>query len=115
VALPPPVTPYAASVPSYRYAAESSDYYYGAYSEPARDNTARIRLIVPAGAKVWFDSAATQQTGSVRDFQSPALTPGKDYGYHITVRWTDNGQDVTRTRPVGVRAGSSVTVDFTQP
>jgi uncharacterized protein (TIGR03000 family) len=93
-----------------------ADYFYGAYapSAAARDTTARIRLIVPAGARVWFDNSATRQAGSVRSFESPELTPGKDYGYDVTARWTENGKEVTRTRHVGVSAGSSVTVDFTQ-
>jgi uncharacterized protein (TIGR03000 family) len=96
--------------------ASSADYAYGAYAPPAtaRDTTAHIRLIVSAGTKVWFDNSATQQTGSVRSFESPELTPGKDYAYDVTARWTENGKEVTRTRHVGVSAGSSVTVDFTQ-
>jgi uncharacterized protein (TIGR03000 family) len=110
-----PSYPYAAYVPNYRYAAERSDDYYGANSEPARDNAARVRLIVPAGAQVWFDDKPTRQTGSVRDFESPQLTPGKDYSYAIQARWSENGKEVRRTHQVAVSAGSSATVDFTRP
>jgi uncharacterized protein (TIGR03000 family) len=109
-----PTSPPAVYVPNYRYAAERSDGYYAENMEPARDNVARVRLVLPAGAQVWFDDKATQKTGSVRDFESPRLTPGKEYSYHVTARWTDNGKEITRTRLVGVRAGSSVTVDLTQ-
>jgi len=91
-----------------------ANYSYGAYAPSAPGNRARIRLIVPAGAKVWFGNTATQQTAPARHFESPELTPGKDYVYDITARWTENGKEVTRTRHVGVSAGSSVTVDFTQ-
>jgi uncharacterized protein (TIGR03000 family) len=101
--------------PGYSYAAESSEgYYYGALS-PSQDNMARIRLVVPTDAKVWFDNKATSQGGRERDFQSPQLVPGREYGYDVKVQWHDaNGKDVTRTRHVDVRANANVTVDFTR-
>jgi uncharacterized protein (TIGR03000 family) len=93
-----------------------ADYSYGAYSPsaPARDNTAHIRLIVPAGAKVWFGQSATQQTGAVRWFESPQLTPGKQYTYDVKVTWNENGKEMTRTRQVDVSANSNTTVDLTR-
>jgi uncharacterized protein (TIGR03000 family) len=90
-----------------------ANYSYGAYSRP--DNTARLHVIVPADAKVWFGSAATQLTGAVRRFESPQLAPGKDYTYDLKATWSENGKEVTRTRHVDVRANANLTVDFTQP
>jgi len=88
------------------------DYSYGAYV-PARDNEARLRVVVPADAKVWVDGKATQQTGAVRSFESPPLTPGKQYSYDIKAQWRDsNGKEVTRSRRVDVRANAAVDVDF---
>ncbi len=103
---------------SYPYG--SGGYYYTTpgmplIAAPAPDNLARVRVVVPAGAKVWFDDHATKQTGAVRRYESPALTPGHDYSYAIKAAWTENGQDVTRTQKVDVRANSRVTVDFTRP
>jgi uncharacterized protein (TIGR03000 family) len=90
------------------------EYAYGAVSSPARSNTAHIRLLVPASAKVWFGNSATQQTGSVRFFESPALTPGKDYSYDVKAQWRDaSDKEVTRTRHVDVRANMQTTVDLT--
>jgi uncharacterized protein (TIGR03000 family) len=117
--------------PDYRYAAVASDYYYGApayalmpradyaygaYAQAQpRDNAARIRLIVPAEARVWFDNKLTRQTGSERRFESPALTPGRDYSYDLKALWRDaNGKEVTQTRHVDVAANANVTVDFTR-
>jgi uncharacterized protein (TIGR03000 family) len=94
-----------------------ANYNYGAYSPSRRapDNSAHIRLIVPPDAKVWFGNSATQQTGSTRFFQSPPLTPGKDYGYDVKVQWRDaNGNEVTQTRHVDVRANTESTVDLTR-
>jgi uncharacterized protein (TIGR03000 family) len=92
----------------------SADYSYGAYAPPAPGRTARVRLIVPSDARVWFGDAATRQTGLVRDFESPELAPGRDYSYDVEARWVEDGRVVTRTRRVDVRANSSVTVDFMQ-
>jgi uncharacterized protein (TIGR03000 family) len=89
----------------------------GAYAPPApaADNVAHMHVVVPPDAKVWFNGSPTQQTGSAREFGSPPLVPGQDYSYDITARWTENGQEVTRTRHVDVRANADITVDFTQP
>jgi uncharacterized protein (TIGR03000 family) len=113
-----PSYPYATYAPNYSYAAETSDYYYGAYapSQAARDNMARVRLIVPDDAKVWFDGKETKQGGTERRFESPALTPGRAYSYDVKVRWRDrDGKEMTRTRQVDVSANANVTVDFTAP
>jgi uncharacterized protein (TIGR03000 family) len=98
--------------PTYNFM-PSADYSYGALSRP-QDNAAHIRLIVPADAKVWFGKSATQQTGAVRWFESPELTPGKDYVYDVKATWTENGKAVTRTRQVDVRANSITAVDLTR-
>jgi uncharacterized protein (TIGR03000 family) len=90
---------------------------YGASGQPAPipDDTAHIRVTVAEGAKVWFDGAATQQDGTVRDFVSPPLRPGHEYTYDIKVNWRDkDGKEVTRTRQVDVRSGSQAAVDFTR-
>jgi hypothetical protein len=50
-----------------------------------------------------------QQTGSVRDFVTPPLQPGKDYTFNI--RMQDGGRNQSQT--VYVRANSRQVVDFT--
>jgi uncharacterized protein (TIGR03000 family) len=91
--------------------------YYGVYAPPAPapDNVARVRLIVPEGAKVWFGDKETKQAGTERRFESPALTPGRAYTYDVKVQWRGaDGKDVTRTRQVDVSANANVTLDFTR-
>jgi uncharacterized protein (TIGR03000 family) len=108
---PAPVGYYYGSLPYGRM--PPADYSYGAYSRPAPDNLARVRVIVPADAKVWFDDKATRQDGTDRRFESPALTPGRAYTYDVKARWRDkDGKEVTRTRRVDVSANANVTVDF---
>jgi uncharacterized protein (TIGR03000 family) len=82
---------------------------------PARtDNTAHVRVIVPASAEIWFDGDKTSQTGATREFVSPALTPGSDYTYQIKARWMENGQPVEKAQDINVRAGAVTLVDFTR-
>ncbi len=84
--------------------AASPDYYYGSTGQ-APDNEARVRVVVPEDAKVWFNDRMTQQSGTVRTFESPALTPGRDFSYDVKAQWRDkDGKDVTQTRHVYVRA-----------
>jgi uncharacterized protein (TIGR03000 family) len=111
--------PYAAATSDYYYATPaygatpSANYSYGAYSS-SPDNAARLRVVVPADAKVWFDGNPTKMTGAVRQFESPALKPGRQYTYDVKAQWRNrDDKEVTRTRRVDVGANADVTVDFT--
>lgn len=86
----------------------------GAGYTPRSNNAAHIRLRVPPDAEVWFDGNKTKQTGEVRNFYSPQLTPGKTYVYNLRVRWKKDGQDKEATRKVRVQARESVPVDLTK-
>lgn len=74
-----------------------------------------VTVRVPDGAQVWVADAPSNQTGPAQTFVSPPVEPGVDYTYVIRAAWTENGQPVSRTKRVTVRAGDRVTVDMTQP
>ena len=82
------------------------------YAPEPVDNTARLRILVPAGAKVWVGGQETAQSGQEREFGSPPLTPGKSYTYEVKAQWMENGQPVEKTRKVKVMANQTTTVDF---
>jgi uncharacterized protein (TIGR03000 family) len=73
---------------------------------------AGVTVKVPQGAELWFDGSKTRSTGSVREFESPPLTQGRQYTYDVRARWRDNGKDVTQTRRVIVTAGTHADVEF---
>jgi uncharacterized protein (TIGR03000 family) len=80
---------------------------------PATANTVHINVVVPEpNAQVSFEGAPTSQGGMVRRFESPEVTPGRDYVYDIRAQWEQNGRTVTQTRQVRVQAGDVLTVDF---
>lgn len=81
---------------------------------PAEDNTARVTVVVPEGAELWFNGAKTNQTGARREFATAPLTPGKDFRYRIKARWIEDGKPIELTQTIKVRANSTQTVDFTQ-
>jgi uncharacterized protein (TIGR03000 family) len=95
---------------------------YQAYAQAATANngsvptpvatTAHVTTSVPAGAEIWIDGTKTTSTGTVRQFQSPPLTPGQPYNYEIRARWSENGHEVTQTQKVEVTAGGHVNVTF---
>jgi len=82
----------------------------------AAGNTARIEVQVPVGAQVWIDGQLSNQTSTVRAFETPAtLEPGRTYSYKVVAQWDENGVPVTRERVVDFQAGNQVIVNMTQP
>ncbi len=79
---------------------------------PARP--ALIDVTLPADAALSFQGVPmTEETGAVRQFQSPPLTPGRTYSYDVRATWKDSeGREVVRTRHLSVRAGDHVTLDL---
>jgi uncharacterized protein (TIGR03000 family) len=79
------------------------------------ENSARLEVLVPSDATVWFNDWQSKTTGPVRQFLSPPLTPGHKYTYTVRARWEENGRPVTQTRDVVVAAGTQARVDFSAP
>jgi uncharacterized protein (TIGR03000 family) len=71
-----------------------------------------ITMTVPANAEVWFNGTKTTQTGAIRRFFSPPVASDRKYSYEVhVVAAGDRKMDVTR--PVNVRAGDRINLDFT--
>jgi uncharacterized protein (TIGR03000 family) len=100
------------------YYANARVAYYGPYAvyspqdPPAPANAVTIQMHVPSDARVWIDGDATSQTGTEREYMSPAITPGKDYVYHIRVQWEVNNKMMESTRDVAVHAGDRIDLTF---
>lgn len=87
-----------------------------AQTPPPPDNAAHLQLVVPTNAEVLFNGEATKQTGSVREFVSPMLTPGKVFAYTIAVRYPGaDGKPIDDRRVIQVRANDWFRIDFTRP
>jgi uncharacterized protein (TIGR03000 family) len=78
-------------------------------------NQVALNVRVPAQAEVLVEGKKTEQTGMVRRFVSPPLTPGRTYTYNLKAKWTDNGREVVEARTLDVQAGDWLNVDFMAP
>jgi uncharacterized protein (TIGR03000 family) len=56
-----------------------------------------------------------KQTGTLRQYQSPALKQGEEYAYDIRAQWTENGKSVERAQTVRVQADRKIRIDLTSP
>jgi uncharacterized protein (TIGR03000 family) len=52
------------------------------------------------------------QKGTLRQFVTPPVDPGRVYSYQIRARWQQNGQVMDQTKIVQFHAGDRLTVDF---
>lgn len=80
----------------------------------AKGNEAVIRVKVPAEAVIWFDGERTTQTGTLREFVSPPLAPGKEYQYNLRARWVEGGRPMTKVKTITVQAARETRVDLTE-
>jgi len=78
------------------------------------DDRARLNIRVPAAnARLTLDGTAMKQTGSLRHFVTPPLTPDRDYYFNVQVTWNDEtGREQTLSQVVTIRAGATKQVDF---
>jgi uncharacterized protein (TIGR03000 family) len=87
------------------------------YYNPDPDAGRRATIIVhlPADARLMVDGKATRATSGTRRFISPPLESGQGYHYTLKAEIDRDGEPMTVTKRVDVRAGESeeVTLRFT--
>jgi uncharacterized protein (TIGR03000 family) len=79
---------------------------------PPAERPVLLTIHVPADARVNIEGVTVAGTGPVRQFRSPPLQPGRDYGYTVSAAWVEDGRPVVRTRQVSVFAGQQALVSF---
>jgi uncharacterized protein (TIGR03000 family) len=84
------------------------------YYQPEATGAVLLQVRVPADAEILIDGAKTTQRGTLRQYISPPLEPGKNFTYEITAKYTEDGKEVSRTHRQVVRAGGRYPVDFSQ-
>jgi uncharacterized protein (TIGR03000 family) len=73
---------------------------------------ATLIVSVPADAKILIDGAATTSTSATRTFVTPELVPAKTFVYTLTAEVVRDGQKLTASEKVTVRAGEETRVNF---
>ena len=118
--LPPGVPPSLPGVPGIPYAvpdpAPATGLRPAGHTNTLASNTptARASVVVklPADARLLADGRALSLTGTERKFVSPELPTGQDFVYRFTAEYERDGETVSVTKKVTVRAGSTVSVAF---
>jgi uncharacterized protein (TIGR03000 family) len=77
---------------------------------PAR---ASVVVRLPADARLFADGRALNLTGAERKFVSPELPTNQEFVYKFTAEYERDGELVSVTKKITVRAGLTVTVAFT--
>jgi uncharacterized protein (TIGR03000 family) len=75
-------------------------------------STALVVAHMPEDAQIWFEDTPTQQRGTLRQFVSPPLTPGKRYTYTVRLQWHEDGQWVSQVHSFPVHAGDVHCIDI---
>lgn len=111
-AVPTIATPMLASNAPLAGDATSSMYYN---PDPNAGRRATIVVHMPADAKLTVDGKATRATSAVRRFVTPPLESGQGYHYIFKAEIDRDGEPITVTKRVDVRAGANeeVTLQFT--
>lgn len=81
-------------------------------STPSDTARATVMVRLPTDAKLFADGTQLRLTGSERKFVSPPLPTGREFTYQFKVEYDRNGETVSVSKRVLVRAGGSVQVEF---
>jgi uncharacterized protein (TIGR03000 family) len=73
---------------------------------------ATIVVTLPEGARLTVDGTATKSTAAVRTFATPALESGKTFYYTMTAQIERDGQALSTTETITVRAGETTRLDL---
>jgi uncharacterized protein (TIGR03000 family) len=74
---------------------------------------ATIVVTLPASAKLSIDGYVSQQSSGERRLVTPAIQPGQQFTYTLVATSTQDGQPVSQTQRVTVRAGQILPVNLT--
>ena len=75
-------------------------------------NRAAVVVRLPADATLYAEGRRLNLTSDTRRFVSPPLPSNGDFTYNFRVEYARNGETISRTKSVSVRAGGQFSVDF---
>ena len=117
---PPPTIPYAPpdAAPGMNSNTGLRPAGYGGSALVSNGNgnaAARATVIVklPVDARLFADARQLSLTGAERKFVSPELPAGQEFTYRFRAEYEREGETVSVTKKVPVRAGGSVSIEFT--
>jgi uncharacterized protein (TIGR03000 family) len=83
-------------------------------SNSAADGARAIVVVrLPADAQLFAEGRELGLSGAERKFASPALPPNQEFTYRFRVEYERDGETISVTKKVPVRAGGTATLEFT--
>ncbi|AMV29249.1 hypothetical protein VT84_32945 [Gemmata sp. SH-PL17] len=79
----------------------------------AQTGRASVNVKLPTDARLFADGRPLNLTGAERQFVSPELPLNQDFVYNFKAEYDRDGETVSVTKKVTVRAGATFTVEFT--
>jgi uncharacterized protein (TIGR03000 family) len=76
---------------------------------------AKVTVKLPADAKLYIDDQLMKTPSAKRVFSTPVLTKGQVFYYVLRARVVRNGQTLTQTKRILIRAGQQVSTTFEDP
>jgi uncharacterized protein (TIGR03000 family) len=73
---------------------------------------ATVVVRLPADARLYADGSALRMTGAERKFVTPELPAGYEFTYRLTAEYEREGETISVSKKVAVRAGGSAVVEF---
>ena len=73
---------------------------------------AKMLIELPADAKLFIDDMPIKTASGVQRFDTPALEPDKVYFYMVRIEMMRDGQPLSETRRILVRAGQVARTEF---
>ena len=84
--------------------------------QPGDDNKqpANVVIHLPTDAELYIEGIKSKQVGATREFETPALQPGKVFTYNLKAVWMEDGKEVVKQLKVKVEAGKTTKIDVTK-
>jgi len=79
---------------------------------PPQPFPAIVTVRAPNSAEVWVQDQKLEQNGEDRKFISPALPANRTVSYNVRASWYEDGETVTATQQIQVKAGDQKRVTF---
>lgn len=107
-----PTIPYAVPDPAPGVSGLRPAGHTGALASNGATGRAAVVVKLPADARLFADARQLTMTGSERKFVSPELPTNQEFTYRFKAEYERDGETVSVTKKVTVRAGQTVTVEF---
>ena len=82
-------------------------------NEKPESNRGTVVVNIPSDAKLFVEGRAMKVTNGERSFVTPPLPTDREAVYSFKIEFTRDGETITQSKKVNIRAGATTKVEFT--